>query len=114
LEIREHRDRQQRGAQGDDLQRSKQSLKGSRVSFERRETGNSNTNNNTNSNTKPAESSDEDSFEEKRSGFQQQKATSVDHKGILKDLKHILANDNRRQTVFHQNTKKIFWRCHFL
>ncbi|KMY93023.1 facilitated trehalose transporter Tret1-1 isoform X1 [Drosophila simulans] len=92
LEIREHRDRQQRGAQGDDLQRSKQSLKGSRVSFERRDTGNSNTNSN-----KAAESSDEDSFEEKRTGFQQQKATSVDHKGILKDLKHILANDNRRQ-----------------
>jgi len=92
LEIREHRDRQQRGAQGDELQRSKQSLKGSRVSFERRDTGNSNTNSN-----KAAESSDEDSFEEKRTGFQQQKATSVDHKGILKDLKHILANDNRRQ-----------------
>ncbi|KAH8272964.1 hypothetical protein KR018_004456, partial [Drosophila ironensis] len=58
LEIREHRDRQQRGAQaatGEELQRSKQSLKGSRVSFERRDTGNSN-----NSNSKQAESSDED------------------------------------------------------
>lgn len=104
LEIREHRDRQQRSAQGgEELQRSKQSLKGSRVSFERRDTGNSNSNNNTNASNnnnsanKQAESSDEDSFEEKRSGFQQQKATSVDHKGILKDLKHILANDNRRQ-----------------
>ncbi|KAH8316354.1 hypothetical protein KR067_005671 [Drosophila pandora] len=92
LEIREHRDRQQRSAQvaAEELQRSKQSLKGSRVSFERRDTGNSNSN-------KQAESSDEDSFEERRTGFQQQKATSVDHKGILKDLKHILANDNRRQ-----------------
>ncbi|KAH8372874.1 hypothetical protein KR009_007010 [Drosophila setifemur] len=94
LEIREHRDRQQRSAQGEELQRSKQSLKGSRVSFERRDTGNSNTNSN---NNKQVESSDEDSFEERRTGFQQQKATSVDHKGILKDLKHILANDNRRQ-----------------
>ncbi|KAH8325211.1 hypothetical protein KR074_010489 [Drosophila pseudoananassae] len=97
LEIREHRDRQQRSAQvaGEELQRSKQSLKGSRVSFERRDTGNSQSNNN--NNNKQAESSDEDSFEERRTGFQQQKATSVDHKGILKDLKHILANDNRRQ-----------------
>ncbi|XP_017020081.1 facilitated trehalose transporter Tret1 isoform X1 [Drosophila kikkawai] len=101
LEIREHRDRQQRSTQGgEELQRSKQSLKGSRVSFERRDTGSSIKNNNNSNNTteaKHAESSDEDSFEERRSGFQQQKATSVDHKGILKDLKHILANDNRRQ-----------------
>ncbi|EDW77093.1 uncharacterized protein Dwil_GK22112, isoform A [Drosophila willistoni] len=81
----EPRDRQQRSIPGEDLQRSKQSLKGSRVSFEK-----------TNS-KQAAESSDEDSFEDKRIGFQQQKATSVDHKGILKDLKHILANDNRRQ-----------------
>ncbi|XP_026842496.1 facilitated trehalose transporter Tret1 isoform X1 [Drosophila persimilis] len=90
-EIREHRDRQQRSVPVpvEDLQRSKQSLKGSRVSFEKN-----------NASSKPpaqAESSDEDSFEDKRIGFQQQKATSVDHKGILKDLKHILANDNRRQ-----------------
>ncbi|KAH8413855.1 hypothetical protein KR222_010139 [Zaprionus bogoriensis] len=82
-----HRDRQQRSivAGGEELQRSKQSLKGSRVSFEKAGAN------------KAAESSDEDSFEDKRIGFQQQKATSVDHKGILKDLRHILASDNRRQ-----------------
>ncbi|BFG04665.1 facilitated trehalose transporter Tret1 [Drosophila madeirensis] len=88
-EIREHRDRQQRSVPlpVEELQRSKQSLKGSRVSFEK----------NNASSKQAAESSDDDSFEDKRIGFQQQKATSVDHKGILKDLKHILANDNRRQ-----------------
>nr|B4KR05.2 RecName: Full=Facilitated trehalose transporter Tret1 [Drosophila mojavensis] len=85
-----HRDRQQRSivTGGEELQRSKQSLKGSRVSFEKPQQQ---------GNNKAAESSDEDSFEDKRIGFQQQKATSVDHKGILKDLRHILANDNRRQ-----------------
>ncbi|EDW61315.2 uncharacterized protein Dvir_GJ20366, isoform B [Drosophila virilis] len=86
-----HRDRQQRSivTGGEELQRSKQSLKGSRVSFEKPR--------GEQLPAKAAESSDEDSFEDKRIGFQQQKATSVDHKGILKDLKHILANDNRRQ-----------------
>ncbi|XP_062132693.1 facilitated trehalose transporter Tret1 isoform X1 [Drosophila sulfurigaster albostrigata] len=84
-----HRDRQQRG--GEELQRSKQSLKGSRVSFEKQGSKP------TSAAAAAAESSDEDSFEDKRIGFQQQKATSVDHKGILKDLKHILASDNRRQ-----------------
>lgn len=79
-----HRDQHTRSVVStEDLQRSKQSLKGSRVSFEKRG-GN--------------ESSDDDSFEERRTGFQQQKAvSSVDHRGILKDLKTILANDNRRQ-----------------
>lgn len=78
-----HRDHHTRSVVStEDLQRSKQSLKGSRVSFEKRR-GN--------------DSSDDDSFEDKRSGFQQQKAVSVDHKGILKDLRTILANDNRRQ-----------------
>ncbi|XP_054736657.1 facilitated trehalose transporter Tret1 isoform X1 [Anastrepha obliqua] len=79
-----HRDHHQRSTVSlatDDLQHSKQSLKGSRVSFERRS----------------VDSSDEDNFESRRSGFQQQKTISVDHKGILKDLKNILANDNRRQ-----------------
>ncbi|XP_055839093.1 facilitated trehalose transporter Tret1 isoform X1 [Episyrphus balteatus] len=70
-----------RGAVSDaDLNRSKTSLKGSKVSFEKKN-----------------ESSDEDSFEDRRDRFQQQKTVSVDHKGILKDLKNILANDNRRQ-----------------
>lgn len=66
-----HRDHHQRSIvnlPGEELQRSKQSLKGSRVSFER----------------KTADSSDEDSFEDKRAGYQQQKTVSVDHKGILK------------------------------
>ncbi|XP_014087057.2 facilitated trehalose transporter Tret1 isoform X1 [Bactrocera oleae] len=79
-----HRDHHQRSTvslTNDELQRSKQSLKGSRVSFER----------------KSVDSSDEDNFESRRSGYQQQKTVSVDHKGILKDLKNILANDNRRQ-----------------
>ncbi|KAI8127556.1 hypothetical protein FF38_12240 [Lucilia cuprina] len=79
---RDHHTRSVVSIPSEDLQRSKQSLKGSRVSFEKRRAN---------------DSSDEDSFEEKRSGFQQQKAVSVDHKGILKDLRTILANDNRRQ-----------------
>uniref|UniRef100_A0A1A9ZNK4 Major facilitator superfamily (MFS) profile domain-containing protein n=1 Tax=Glossina pallidipes TaxID=7398 RepID=A0A1A9ZNK4_GLOPL len=66
----------------DDLQRSHQSLKGSRVSFEKKVDD---------------ESSDEDTFEKRRLGYQKQKALSVDQKGILRDLKTILANDNRRQ-----------------
>lgn len=99
-----HRDRQQRSivaGGGEELQRSKQSLKGSRVSFEktRGASGNEQQQQGQQASTgnKGAESSDEDSFEDKRIGFQQQKATSVDHKGILKDLRHILASDNRRQ-----------------
>lgn len=79
-----HRDQHTRSVVStEDLQRSKSSLKGSRVSFEKRGGD---------------ESSEDDSFEERRTGFQQQKAvSSVDHRGILKDLKTILANDNRRQ-----------------
>lgn len=46
---------------------SKASLKSSKVSFEQ-----------------PEQSSDEDSFEERREHFQQAKAKSADHKGILK------------------------------
>lgn len=66
-----HRDHHQRSTvslANEELQRSKQSLKGSRVSFERRS----------------VDSSDEDNFESRRSGYQQQKTISVDHKGILK------------------------------
>ncbi|XP_061399774.1 facilitated trehalose transporter Tret1 isoform X1 [Musca vetustissima] len=79
-----HRDKHTRSVVStEDLQRSKSSLKGSRVSFEKRG---------------GEESSDDDSFEERRTGFQQQKAvSSVDHRGILKDLKTILANDNNRR-----------------
>ncbi|KAL9913286.1 facilitated trehalose transporter Tret1 isoform X1 [Glossina fuscipes] len=66
----------------DDLQRSHQSLRGSRISFEKKVDD---------------ESSDEDTFEKRRLGYQKQKALSVDQKGILRDLKTILANDNRRQ-----------------
>ena len=53
----------------DHVKISKGSLKSSKVSFEQ-----------------PAdpESSDEDSFEEKREHFQQKKSKSADHKGILK------------------------------
>lgn len=65
-----------------DLQRSHQSLRGSRISFEKKVED---------------ESSDEDTFEKRRLGYQKQKALSVDQKGILRDLKTILANDNRRQ-----------------
>lgn len=60
---------------------SKPSLKGSKVSFGK----------------KDGEESEDDSFENRRGQFQQQKTVSFDHKGILKDLKYILANDNRRQ-----------------
>lgn len=52
-----------------DNKTSKSSLKSSKVSFEQRDRD---------------YSSDEDSFEDKRHHFQQRKATSVDHKGILK------------------------------
>lgn len=102
-----HRDRQQRSivqgtGGGEELQRSKQSLKGSRVSFEKTRSGDQQAQaqgqgQGQGQGNKAADSSDEDSFEDKRIGFQQQKATSVDHKGILKDLRHILASDNRRQ-----------------
>lgn len=61
---------------------SKPSLKGSKVSF-----GNKN----------EGEESEEENFEKRRGEFQQQKTVSFDHKGILKDLKYMLANDNRRQ-----------------
>lgn len=64
----------------------KAALKSSKVSFEQ-----------------PAdhESTDEDSFEERREHFQQKKAKSAstaDHRGILKDLNHLLtsADDDRR------------------
>ena len=79
---RDHHTRSIVSIPNEDLNRSKNSLKSSRVSFEKNR-GN--------------DSSDEDSFEDKRYGFQQQKAVSVDHKGILKDLRTILAHDNRRQ-----------------
>lgn len=46
---------------------SKPSLKSSKVSFEQKE-----------------DTSDEDSFEDRRDQFQQRKAKSADHKGILK------------------------------
>lgn len=46
---------------------SKPSLKSSKVSFEQKE-----------------DTSDEDSFEDRRDHFQQRKAKSADHKGILK------------------------------
>ncbi|CAD7078271.1 unnamed protein product [Hermetia illucens] len=61
------------------LKTSKQSLKGSKVSF-----------------ASTHDSSDEDSFEDKREKFQQGKTVSVDRRGILKDLKTILANENRK------------------
>lgn len=68
---------------GQDLHKSsKPSLKGSRVSFGEKKDG---------------EESEDESFENRRGQFQQQKTVSFDHRGILKDLKHILANDNRRQ-----------------
>lgn len=50
-----------------EIKTSKPSLKSSKVSFERKE-----------------DSSDEDSFEDRREQFQQRKAKSADHKGILK------------------------------
>lgn len=52
-----------------DLQRSHQSLRGSRISFEKKVED---------------ESSDEDTFEKRRLGYQKQKALSVDQKGILR------------------------------
>lgn len=54
---------------GGESKASKTSLKSSKVSFEQRDRD---------------YSSDEDSFEDRRHHFQQRKATSVDHKGILK------------------------------
>lgn len=62
---------------------SKPSLKGSKVSFGGKK--------------QEGEESEDDDFENRRGQFQQQKTVSFDHKGILKDLKYILANDNRRQ-----------------
>lgn len=53
------------------LKTSKQSLKGSKVSF-----------------ASTHDSSDEDSFEDKREKFQQGKTVSVDRRGILKVSKH--------------------------
>lgn len=38
----------------------------------------------------------DDDFKNRRTHFQQKKATSVDHKGILKELRHLLDEDNRR------------------
>lgn len=67
---------------GTELQKAiRPSMKGSRVSFGK----------------KDGEESEDESFENRRGQFQQQKTVSFDHKGILKDLKFILANDNRRQ-----------------
>lgn len=60
----------------EEVKRSKQSLKGSRVSFDRKESNN--------------ESSDEDNFESRRIGFQKQKYVNLDHKGILKVSKRFL------------------------
>lgn len=60
---------------GGESKASKTSLKSSKVSFEQRD---------------PDYSSDEDSFEDRRHHFQQRKATSVDHKGILKVSVRIL------------------------
>lgn len=50
-----------------EIKTSKPSLKSSKVSFEQKD-----------------DSSDEDSFEDRRDHFQQRKAKSADHKGILK------------------------------
>lgn len=54
---------------GEDIRRSKQSLRGSRHSSEK---------------VAANDSSDDDSFEDRRSGFQKQKTISIDRKGILK------------------------------
>lgn len=62
-----------------EIKSSKPSLKSSKVSFEQK-----------------ADSSDEDSFEDRRDHFQQRKAKSADHKGILKDLTHLASYDNRK------------------
>lgn len=70
-------------ASGTELHKtSKPSLKGSKVSFGKKAEG---------------EESEDETFENRRGQFQQQRTISFDHKGILKDLKYILANDNRRQ-----------------
>lgn len=58
------------GLSKEEVHRSKQSLRGSRISCERRD--------------ESSDSSDEDTFENRRIGFQQQKYSNLDHKGILK------------------------------